>query len=287
MTKVIDPNTLTLTACSISESDTAVLEFMLDEERIKNWGETLGDDENARTRNLNFWRKMNAFLPVLKAKLKEKKWATLGMIHESAKAKLDEENARLMFGDERYKWIFCGFNAFTPIEEKLVKTLLQWDKAACFFQADEYYLKDARQEAGHFLRNYRNWKEFNENRAFNWVENQFSEPKDIKVYEVSGNVTQAKVLPEILRNIDCKNLSEVAVVLLDENLLPASIDAMGMVENINITMGFPLKNLSFSNAMKKLFYLHKQLDKNASSYYYADILPILEELPPNKTDKNI
>ncbi len=270
-----------------SESDTAVLEFMLDEERIKNWGETLGDDENARTRNLNFWRKMNAFLPVLKAKLKEKKWATLGMIHESAKAKLDEENARLMFGDERYKWIFCGFNAFTPIEEKLVKTLLQWDKAACFFQADEYYLKDARQEAGHFLRNYRNWKEFNENRAFNWVENQFSEPKDIKVYEVSGNVTQAKVLPEILRNIDCKNLSEVAVVLLDENLLPASIDAMGMVENINITMGFPLKNLSFSNAMKKLFYLHKQLDKNASSYYYADILPILEELPPNKTDKNI
>ena len=30
---------------------------------------------------------------------------------------------------------------------------------------------------------------------------------------------------------------------------------MNSVENINITMGFPLKNLSFSNAMKKLFYL--------------------------------
>jgi hypothetical protein len=40
-------------------------------------------------------------------------------------------------------------------------------------------------------------------------------------------------------------------------------------------MGFPLKNLAFSNAMKKLFHLHKQLKKNATSYYYNDILPIL------------
>ncbi|MBP7174187.1 MAG: PD-(D/E)XK nuclease family protein [Cloacibacterium sp.] len=270
-----------------SGSDTGVLEFMLDEERIKNWGETLGNEDNARTRNLNFWRKMNIFLPVLKVKLKEKKWATLGMIHESAKEKLDQENWASLLSNEKYQWIFCGFNAFTPIEENLVKKLLQWDRAECFFQADEYYIEDLRQEAGKFLRNYRTWKEFNENRAFNWVENEFSQPKSIKVYEVSGNVTQAKVLPEIFGSMEDKNLSNVAVVLLDENLLPATLDAMNSVENINITMGFPLKNLSFSNAMKKLFYLHKQLDKNASSYYYADVLPILEELPSSDTDREI
>ena len=31
-----------------SEEDKAVLEYMLDDERIKNWGETLGDGDNAK-----------------------------------------------------------------------------------------------------------------------------------------------------------------------------------------------------------------------------------------------
>ena len=52
-----------------SEEDKAVLEYMLDDERIKNWGETLGDGDNARKRNLNFWKKMNVFLPKLKENL--------------------------------------------------------------------------------------------------------------------------------------------------------------------------------------------------------------------------
>ncbi len=40
-----------------SDSDEAVLEYMFDEERIKNWGETLGEEDNARQRNLNFGEK--------------------------------------------------------------------------------------------------------------------------------------------------------------------------------------------------------------------------------------
>jgi hypothetical protein len=71
-----------------------------------------------------------------------------------------------------------------------------------FFQGDEYYFKDERQEAGKFLREYKTWKEFNESRSFNWIENEFSEPKNIKVYEVSGNIAQTKVLPEILKEIN-------------------------------------------------------------------------------------
>ena len=38
---------------------------------------------------------------------------------------------------------------------------------------------------------------------------------------------------------------------------------------------------------RQLFHLHKQLEKNASSYYYNDILPILEELPKNSKDESI
>ncbi|PRB00885.1 hypothetical protein CQ046_16920 [Chryseobacterium sp. MYb7] len=266
-----------------SDSDQAVLQYMFDEERIKEWAQDLGEDDDVpRKKFLNFWQNMNVFLPVLKERLQEKNWATSGMIHEAAKARIVD-----FAKNTKEEFIFCGFNAFTPVEEKLVRSLLQWNKAQCFFQADHYYFDDERQEAGKFLRNHKTWKEFDENRAFQWIEDDFNQPKKIKVYEVSGNVTQTKVLPEIFKEINNKTYSNTAVVLLDENLLPASLDVMHGVDNLNITMGFPLKNLSFSNAVKRLFYLQKQLEKNKSSYYYRDVFPILEELPKSVEDEKI
>ncbi|WP_278380190.1 PD-(D/E)XK nuclease family protein [Chryseobacterium arthrosphaerae] len=266
-----------------SDSDQAVLQYMFDEERIKEWAQNLGEDDDVpRKKFLNFWQNMNVFLPELKSRLQEKNWATSGMIHETAKASIGD-----FAKNTTEQFVFCGFNAFTPVEEKLVRSLLQWNKAQCFFQADRYYFDDERQEAGKFLRNHKMWKEFDDNRAFQWIEDDFNQPKNIKVYEVSGNVTQTKVLPEIFKEINNKTYSNTAVVLLDENLLPASLDVMHGVENLNITMGFPLKNLSFSNAVKRLFYLQKQLEKNKSSYYYRDIFPILEELPKSVEDEQI
>ena len=265
-----------------SEEDKAVLEYMLDDERIKNWGETLGDGDNARKRNLNFWKKMNVFLPKLKENLQAKGWATDGMIHEMVREKISD------FAEEtETKFVFCGFNALTPLEEKLIRELLQKGKAECFFQVDEYYIKDLKQEAGKFLRKHMHWKEFNENRKFQWVENSFCEEKNIKVYEVAGNVAQTKILPEILQEISKENYSKTAVVLLDENLLLPSLDAVSFVDNLNITMGFPIKNLGFSGAVKKLFYLQKQLEKNDKSYYYLDVFSVLEEFPDNEEDRKI
>ena len=265
-----------------SEEDKAVLEYMLDDERIKNWGETLGDGDNVRKRNLNFWKKMNVFLPKLKENLQAKGWATDGMIHEMVREKISD------FAEEtETKFVFCGFNALTPLEEKLIRELLQKGKAECFFQADEYYIKDLKQEAGKFLRNHMHWKEFNENRKFQWIENSFCEEKNIKVYEVAGNVAQTKILPEILQEIPKENYSKTAVVLLDENLLLPSLDAVSFVDNLNITMGFPIKNLGFSGAVKKLFYLQKQLEKNDKSYYYMDVFSVLEEFPDNEEDRKI
>ena len=263
--------------------DTKVLQNMLYEERIKNWGEKLGDNPTgAMRRNFDFWRKMNVFLSKLKEKLTEKEWATSGMLHRAAQEKIDD-----FAKNTAKKWVFCGFNAFTPTEEKLVKTLLQWDKADCFFQADRYYMDNDIQEAGKFLREHRKWKEFNESREFLWTDDDFSKSKSIKVYEVPGNITQTKLLPDILKQISDENNADTAVILLDENLLPASLDALSSQNSLNITMGFPLKNLAFSNAVKKLFYIQKQQEKKQGSYYYSDLLAVLESLPADLHDRKI
>lgn len=69
-----------------SEDDQAVLHYMFDEERIKDWAQNLGDEEDVpRRKFLNFWKNMNVFLPILKKRLQERNWATSGMIHETAK----------------------------------------------------------------------------------------------------------------------------------------------------------------------------------------------------------
>lgn len=265
-----------------SDDDQKILLWMLDEERIKNWGENLGDDDNPRKRNLNFWRKMNEFLPLLKSELQKENLATSGMLYQEAFSKIEN-----FAKQTNRQFVFCGFNALSRVEEQLVRQLLQWNKAETYFQADQYYINDERQESGKFLRETLKWKEFNDSRDFKWIENQFNQPKNIKTYEVSGNIVQAKFLPEILKKIPKKELSETALVLLDENLLPAVLDSLNVVESVNITMGFPLKNLSFSNAIKKLFYLQKQQEKKSSSYYYADVLPILEELPNDEKDSEV
>lgn len=267
-----------------SEDDEQVLQYMFDEERIKDWAQDLGEIEGEvpRKKFLNFWRNMRIFLPELKKQLLEKNWATSGMIHLEAKKKIGE------FAQKTTEnFVFCGFNAFTPVETLLVKNLMQWDRAQCFFQADKYYFDDEKQEAGKFLRDHKLWKEFTDGRPFRWIESDFEKSKNIKVYEVSGNITQTKVLPALFKDLEQTDFSNTAIVLLDENLLPASLDVLQQVDKLNITMGFPLKNLSFSVAIKQLFYLQKQLLKNKSSYYYKDILPILEAFPKNEQDENV
>jgi hypothetical protein len=84
-----------------SKSDTPVLEFMLSDERIKNWGELLGEDKPHR-RNLNFWQKMNSFLPLLK-KLLQENLATPGIIHEKVK-----ETVSHFAETTKLQLVFCG-----------------------------------------------------------------------------------------------------------------------------------------------------------------------------------
>lgn len=266
-----------------TDDDTAVLDYMFDEERIKNWGVQFGDEDNARNRHLDFWRKMKDFLPVLKKELEQQGFATSGMLHQEAKHHLES-----YIQNTDATLVFCGFNALTPIEERLVKTALSMDKALCFFQSDTYYMEDDRQEAGQFLRQYKQWEVFNDYRPFRWIEDDFSKPKQIKTYEVSGNVTQTHLLTKLLDGFTSEDYSKTAIVLLDENLLPTTLDALSAVPQLNITMGLPIKNLSFSIAMKQVFYLQNQLFKKPkASYYYKDVITILESLPATAEEEEI
>jgi len=171
--------------------------------------------------------------------------------------------------------IFAGFNALTAAEEKLFTHMLAVKKAGIFWDADEYYLLDKRQEAGHFLRNYMHDKKFGE---MKWISQAFrTGEKIISIIGVPGNVGQAKLAGQLtsgmIRTIDP---SDIALVLVDEGLmLPVLNSIPAGLEHFNVTMGYPMKLtpvFTLFDAVFKLFinarkYARKSVDSSGKEFY--------------------
>jgi hypothetical protein len=84
-----------------------------------------------------------------------------------------------------------------------------------------------------------------------------------------------------------KNFNETALVLADENLLSLSLNSLpNNVQNINITMGYPLKDIPIASLFEKLFKLHlnqQKFNKQVShQFYYKDVLNLLNDSFLNK-----
>jgi RecB family exonuclease len=159
--------------------------------------------------------------------------------------------------DEWDSIVFAGFNALTSAEEKLLKYLIEVNKAEIYWDADDYYLSDPRQEAGRFLREYVHKNTFG---PLNWIGRSLTtDEKNISVIGVPGNVGQAKLAGELVQDlIRKKGTSDgIALVLVDEGLLLPVLNSIPPeTGDFNVTMGFPLKQtpvFSLLNIVMTLF----------------------------------
>jgi len=170
--------------------------------------------------------------------------------------------------DEWKSIVFAGFNALTAAETRLLKYLVDVRKAELFWDADEYYISDPRQEAGRFLRDYINNNTFGE---LKWIGNSLSTgEKEITVIGVPGNVGQAKLAGELIQNLIAeKGTSDgVALVLVDEGLLLPVLNSIpANTGDFNVTMGFPLKQTPVFSMISVIF------DLFANAQRYACPLP--------------
>jgi len=185
--------------------------------------------------------------------------------------------------------VFAGFNALTAAEEKLLKCLVETGKAEIYWDADEYYLSDKRQEAGHFIREYIEKNTFG---PLNWISNSLSVGnKTVSMIGIPGNVGQAKLAGELIQEIIARKGSAdgIALVLVDEGLLLPVLNSLPAESgDFNVTMGFPLKQTPvfsliitvlslFSNAKR---FAKPVADPQPESYpdlrfYYKDIQRLL------------
>ena len=152
-------------------------------------------------------------------------WKLIGAYHAGYTKRLLSQNRayqglayRKVAGDveklaSKHSWkkiIFAGFNALNKAEERIIETLVNADKAEIIWDTDLYYLNNTNQEAGKFIRRYKDTGLFNNRKENNilFAENLFlTEKKNVTVIGAAKNVAQAKVAGNIVTELQAENSS--------------------------------------------------------------------------------
>ena len=182
------------------------------------------------------------------------------------------------------KIYFTGLNALSVSEETIVKKLIEMNVAETLWDADSYYLDDCKQEAGTFIRKYRQLF----NKKFKWIVDKIDDSeKEITIIGVPGNIAQVKAAGQIIGDwVEKSELENTALVLTDESLLLPLLQSLpDTLKEFNITMGVPLSAFSLHNLFFLIFELHLNAERSATKkFYYKDILRLLDH-PLMKNEK--
>lgn len=181
------------------------------------------------------------------------------------------------------QYIFAGFNAITPAQLVFFKYLISNGKAEILWDADAYYLNDTNQEAGRFLRKYKNDRTLGD---FGDISDFFA--RDEKIINIAGvprNIGQTRLAGNIVRELiekgDPEMLGKTAIVLADESLLLPLLNAIPPeAGQFNITMGFPLPFAPLYKLFDTLMMMHANASvgkiQSEAYFYNKDVLALLQ-----------
>jgi len=223
----------------------------------------------------SFFEKLETYYTSFRAHLLDKKIGYQGLQYREAL-----ENIIFYINNLRdTKIILVGFNALNKAEEQIFQELLNHDIATIYWDIDNFYY-DTNHKASSFIKQYHNRWDYYKNNEFKWRTDNFSFKKNIKIIGTPKNISQIKYAGEILRTIKNseENFENTALVLADESLLASTLNSLPAdVENVNITMGYELKNIPLTNLFEALLKLH--LNSKQQKFYYKDILSVLSQNP--------
>ncbi|WP_299671438.1 PD-(D/E)XK nuclease family protein [uncultured Polaribacter sp.] len=249
--------------------------YLRDIQRLKKWSVTGTFQETEFMKDhYSFLEKLNSFYTPLYQFLLNKKIGYQGLMYREACHNIDgyiQKNAHK-------KFFFIGFNALNKAEEFLFQKVLETENSDIYWDLDEIFF-NSNHQAGTFIRKYKKeWKYYEKN-PLKTLSNSFATPKNIQVIGASKNTTQIKYAGEILEKFsDFKN---TALILADETLLPITLNSLPKnINAINITMGYPLKDIPTTSLLFSIFQLfvsQEKLQKTlANEFYHKDVVRFLK-----------
>ncbi|MDB2385011.1 PD-(D/E)XK nuclease family protein [Polaribacter sp.] len=250
--------------------------YIRDIQRLRKWSVKGSFQETALIKDHHkFLEKLNAYYPVLYKKLLEDKTGYQGMLYRESCKKVDD----FLDNNTDKTYYFLGFNALNKAEEFLIQQFLNRGNSDIYWDIDHVFL-NTNHQAGKFIRQYKKTWKYYEKETLKIVGKQFSETKNITITGAAKNVTQIKYAGELLSKITSFN--KTALVLADESLLPVMINSLPEnINGVNITMGYPLKDVPtthFINTIFQLFLTQQKLQKTATNeFYHKDIVNFVRE----------
>ncbi|WP_066222680.1 PD-(D/E)XK nuclease family protein [Formosa haliotis] len=219
---------------------------------------------------LAFWNKLLEYYTHFSQHLLDNKLGYQGLIYRQANAEV-----KAYVAQNSTQHIFLGFNALNTAEESIIQYLLEDTNAQIFWDVDKTFFENPIHDAGLFTRQHaKHWNYF-KTHPFQWITDNYKTQKSIQVVGVPKNISQAKYIGSILKDISKtkKNLESTAIVLGNEELLLPVLNSIpNEVKTLNVTMGFPLKSIPLASLFESLFNLHKN---NPKSFYFKDVISIL------------
>ncbi|WP_439130121.1 PD-(D/E)XK nuclease family protein [Polaribacter sp.] len=244
--------------------------YLRDIERLRKWSVKGTFKETALMQNHNaFLEKLNLYYDAFYEFLLNKNIGYQGVLYKEATKKIEA----YLEDKKNIKFFFIGFNALNASEELLFQKVLATGNAEVYWDLDNTFF-NSNHQAGKFIRKYKNEWKYYENNALKTLGNTFAKPKEIQVIGAAKNTTQIKYIGEILQQK--ANVNNTALVLADETLLPISLNSLPKnIKNINITMGYPLKDVPTTSllfAIFQLFISQEKLQKHiVNEFYYKDV----------------
>jgi RecB family exonuclease len=252
----------------------------LREDFLKFWGSVfLTGGTPAKKNFVKIWKLLGEVYDRFKESLASQNLAYEGM----AIRKLCED---LISGTVNLRWrkvIFAGFSSLNKCEEKIISYLMKTDITDVFWDVDNYYIEDEKQEAGKFIR--KNLKTFAISKeSFKSDTDNLNLEKGKKNISVIGSplpIGMVKTFGSVLNDfIKQDNFlpEKTAVILPDENLLlPVLYSLPGEVKELNVTMGLPFVDtplFTFVQLLKDLQENYK-IEKGGITFHHKDVERLL------------
>ena len=222
------------------------------------------------------WKILSRVYKEYKKTLLKNKLAYKGLVYREFLKKID---SGIISMDQKY--LFVGFSTLSNSEKKIIKYFIKNHSSMAFWDFDDYYYKDDKQEAGVSFREFNNDKILNSTFPKTIPNNFNSNSKKFNSIGVGSQVGQCKILGSILsKKIKDKNFDQdkVLVLLPDENLLLPVLNSIpDKISNINVTMGL---NLSDTPLFSLVQVIYRSIKKSTirdykKVNYYKDILNLL------------
>ena len=240
---------------------------------------------HAKGDQLHFLKTWKLLVPIYedyRKRLSDKKLAYKGMVYRSIAEACKAGGFDPKQGNSQF-W-FAGFNALTSAEEAVLKHFVQETNARIFWDMDDYYVRSEQQESGQFFRQYKGDTLLGKTFPVEIPAN-FEKPKEIDAVGVSLEIGQAKYVGERLEELanDPSWVPEETVVVMpmEHFLFPVLNSLPEGVKQVNITMGYPLKDTPLFGLLDAVLDLRKNTrtkkdgDKEFEAYSYRDVLAIL------------